>query len=68
MARILHIIHSQDGTVVAASESKHHARPVSMEGLVVGEFEVPAQFDGKNLREYSHLLSVDVAKRRLRQR
>jgi hypothetical protein len=68
MARIVHVIHDQTGKIVAASDSKNHARPVNMEGLTTGEFEVPAQFADKAVREYMHYLRVDVASRCLKEK
>jgi hypothetical protein len=67
MAKI-HITHGHDGKIIAASESKNHARPVHEEGLTKGEFEVPAKFADKKMHEYVHLLAVDVAGRRLKEK
>jgi hypothetical protein len=39
-----------------------------MQGLTVGEFELPAKFKDKKMNEYVPLLVVDVAARHLREK
>lgn len=64
MAKI-HITHGPDGKILASSESKNLPRPMNVEGVKVGEFEVPAKFAGKKMHEYIRHLRVDVATHRL---
>jgi len=68
MAKMIHIVHGDDGKIIAASESKNPPRPMHMHGLTVGEFEVPAKFKDKRMHEYIPLLVVDVAARHLREK
>jgi hypothetical protein len=64
----LYVIHDHSGKIVAASESKNPARPKELTGLTTSHFDVPTKFAGKKLREYAHLLSVDVKSKRLREK
>ena len=68
MAKTLHVVHGENGQIIAASESKNPPRPVHHHGLTVSELEVPAKFADKKMREYIPLLVVDVAARRLKER
>jgi hypothetical protein len=68
MPKMIHIVHGDDGKIIAASESKNPPRPRHIPGLTVGEFEVPAKFLDKKMHEYIPLLVVDIAARHLRER
>jgi hypothetical protein len=60
MAKIVHIAHSHDGKILAASESRNPPRPTHVQGVVLGEFEVPTKFVDRRINEYIPLLMVDV--------
>jgi hypothetical protein len=60
MPDTLHIVHGNDGKIIAISESKKHARPAHVNSVKTSEFEVPAKFAGKKLREFAHLLVIDM--------
>jgi|HubBroStandDraft_6_1064221.scaffolds.fasta_scaffold28202_4 hypothetical protein len=68
MPKMIHIVHGDDGKIIAASESRNPPRPLHMQGLTVGEFELPAKFKDKKMNEYVPLLVVDVAARHLREK
>jgi hypothetical protein len=60
MPKMIHIVHGDDGKIIAASESKHLPRPKNMHGLNVAELAIPAKFEGKKMHEYIPLLVVDT--------
>jgi hypothetical protein len=68
MAKILHIVHRDDGEIIAASESKNPPRPVQNQGMTVGAFEVPAKFADKKMHEYVPRMMVDVSAGRLKEK
>jgi hypothetical protein len=59
MPKKIHIVHGDDGKILAASEAKNPPRPRDIP-VKVGEFEVPTKFEGKKMHEYMHLLVVDT--------
>jgi hypothetical protein len=77
MSKTIHAAYDKDGKIVAAvaavptggqAESPAGPRPSEGPGVSVGQFEVPAKFAGKTMREYVDLLRVDAATQRLVER
>jgi hypothetical protein len=68
MAKTIYIVYGHDGKIIAASESKNHARPTNMANVKVAEFEIPAKFEGKKLHEYIPHLMVDPKAKNLKEK
>jgi hypothetical protein len=68
MAQKIHIIYGHDGKIIVASESKNHAKPINMTNMKMGEFEIPAKFDGKKMQEYIPHLMVDPKANNLKEK
>jgi len=65
---MIHIVHDADGKIIAASESANPPRPMARHDLQVGEFEIPAKFNDKKMREYITVLEVDIKGRHLKEK
>jgi hypothetical protein len=68
MPQTLHVAHDHDGNIIVMSESEHHPMPVHAKNLTRSKFEVPTKFAGKKLREYAHLLTIDVSGHTLKEK
>jgi hypothetical protein len=68
MPHTIHVVYSNDGKILAASEFKNPPRPKNTQGVTVGEFEVPAHFGNKRMHEYIPRLMVDIAGRHLKEK
>jgi hypothetical protein len=77
MSKMIHVAYDEDGKIVAAvaaaptggqAGSPAGPKPGEGPGVTVGQFEVPAKFAGKTIREYVDLLRVDAAAQRLVER
>ncbi|SDI55105.1 hypothetical protein SAMN04487926_11912 [Paraburkholderia steynii] len=68
MVKNIYVAYGPDGTILAASGSKHPSIPGRTEGVVVDEFEVPSKFHSKDMHEYIPHVVVDVRARKLREK
>ena len=68
MTKTVHVTYGPDGKIYAASESMPPPRPAHVQGVTVGEFEVPTKFATKKLHEYIPHLAVEVETRRLKEK
>lgn len=66
----IHVAYDHDGRVLAAvtlpvanAGPSVHLAPQA--GSDLAELDVPAEFEGKNLHEFMHLVRVDKASKRL---
>jgi hypothetical protein len=66
----IHVAYDRDGRVLAAvlqpdAEAGPSVHLAPQAGSDVAEFDAPAQFEGKRLDEFMHLVRVDKAGKRL---
>lgn len=62
MSSKLNVAYRSDGSIVSASDSTPHLPlPVKREGIKTGAFDIPDQFKNQKVRDYVHLIGVDVA-------
>ncbi len=64
----VHVAYDTNGRILTAVARAGAGPTVSAEakqGVEVGDFDVPAEFEGKRLREFLHLLRIDTKAKRL---
>jgi hypothetical protein len=63
----VNVAYDHHGRIMAAGEVGPGAgdKPVARPGVSVAELDVPAEFEGKKLGEFMHLVHVDTAGRKL---
>jgi len=66
-AKTIHVVHNDEGVILAASEAKNPPRPVHIP-VKIREFEVPSEFSGKPMQEYIPHLKVDVTAGQLKRK